>query len=111
MLNALAFPQTTNIDKATRRNFVGSQALSIHNSTLPENLTIHGQSNTETVQAYLQTFIRIPDLMLVFNEYQKTAIFQIPSDQNFAFQIVKPNSPYMRLDEIISLFSYKLIIH
>ena len=42
MLNALAFPQTTNIDKATRRDFVDSQALSIHNSTLPENLTIHG---------------------------------------------------------------------
>jgi len=42
MLNALALPQTTNIDKDTRRNFVGSQALSIHNSTLPENLTIDG---------------------------------------------------------------------
>jgi len=42
MLNALAFPQTTNINKATRRNFVGSQALSIYNSTLPENLIIHG---------------------------------------------------------------------
>ena len=42
MLNALVLPQTTNIDKATRKNFVGSQVLSVHNSTLLENLTIHG---------------------------------------------------------------------
>ena len=101
MLNALALPQTTNIDKATRKNFVGSQALSVHNSTLLENLTIHGQSDTETIQAYLQTFIGIPGSMSVFNEYQKTAIFQISSNQNFAFQITKLNSSYMRLDKII----------
>jgi len=49
MLNALALPQTTNIDKATRRNFVGSQALSVLNSTLPENLTMYGQSDTKTI--------------------------------------------------------------
>ena len=101
MLNALALPQTTNIDKATSKNFVGSQALSVHNSTLLENLTIHGQSDTETIQAYLQTFIGISGSMSVFNEYQKTAIFQIPRNQNFAFQITKLNSSYMRLDEIM----------
>ena len=41
MLNTLVLSQTTNIDKATRKNFVGSQVLSVHNSTLLENLTIH----------------------------------------------------------------------
>ena len=41
MLNAFALPQTTNIDRATKRNFVGSQALSVHNSTLLENLTMY----------------------------------------------------------------------
>jgi len=49
MLNALVLPQITNIDKTTGRNFVSSQALSVLDSTLPENLTIHGQSNTETI--------------------------------------------------------------
>ena len=99
------------MDRATKRNFVGFQALSVHNSTLLENLTMHSQSDTKTIQAYLQTFIGTPGLMLVLNDYQKTAIFQILSDQNFAFQIAKLNFSYMRLNEIISHFSYKFIIH
>ena len=34
MLNALALPQTTNIDEVTRRNFLGSQALAFLNYNL-----------------------------------------------------------------------------
>ena len=111
MLNALALSQTTDIDKTTKRNFVNFQALSVLNFTLPKNLTIHGQSDVKTIQTYLQTFIRIPSPISVFNDYQKTTIFQIPSDQNFAFQIAKPDFSYIRLNEIIFHFSYKLIIN
>jgi len=42
MLNALALPQTTNIDEIAKRDFLGSQALAILNSTLLDNLLIHG---------------------------------------------------------------------
>jgi len=41
MLNALALPQTTDMDKIARRNFLGSQALAVLNFTLPDNLLIH----------------------------------------------------------------------
>ena len=48
MLNALAHSQTTDIDETTRRKFVGSQALSVLNSTLPENLLMNRQPDAET---------------------------------------------------------------
>jgi len=41
ILNALAFPQTTDINKIARKNFLGSQVLAVLNSTLPDNLLIH----------------------------------------------------------------------
>jgi len=42
MLNALALPQITNVDEIARRNFLGSQALTVVNSTLPDNLLMYG---------------------------------------------------------------------
>ena len=42
MLNALALPQTTDVDEIARKNFLGSQALAVLNSTLPDNLLIYG---------------------------------------------------------------------
>jgi len=42
MLNALALPQTTDVDEIARKNFLGSQALTVLNSTLPDNLLIYG---------------------------------------------------------------------
>ena len=41
MLNTLVLPQTTNIDKIAKRNFLGSQVLAILNPPLPDNLLIH----------------------------------------------------------------------
>ena len=41
MLNALALPQTTNMDEIARRNFLCSQALTVLNSILLDNLLIH----------------------------------------------------------------------
>jgi len=49
MLNALTHPQTTDINEITRRNLVGSQALSILNSTLLENLSMDKQPDAEAI--------------------------------------------------------------
>ena len=38
ILNTSALPQTTDINKIARRNFLGSQALAVLNSTLPDNI-------------------------------------------------------------------------
>jgi len=43
MLNASELSQTTDVDKITRRNVLGFQALAILNSTLLDNLLIYGQ--------------------------------------------------------------------
>jgi len=53
MLSALAFSQTTNMDKITRKNFLSSQALDVLNSTLLDNLSMHNQPNAEALWAYL----------------------------------------------------------
>jgi len=53
ILNALALPQTTDVDKVARRNFLSFQALTILNSILPDNLLMHGQLNTEALWTYL----------------------------------------------------------
>jgi len=58
---------------------------------------IYIQSNTKTLWAYLQTFMKTSGLVLVFTNYQRIVIFQISSDQNSAFQIAKFNSSYIRL--------------
>ena len=42
MLNALALPQATNVDKIIRRNFLGFQALAVLNFILLDNLLIYG---------------------------------------------------------------------
>ena len=57
MLNALVFSQTTDVDEVIKRNSLGFQTLAVLNSTLPDNLLMYGQPNTEASQAYLQTFI------------------------------------------------------
>jgi len=49
MLNALALPQTTDMNEIARKNFLGSQALAVYNSILPDNLLMHGQPNTEAL--------------------------------------------------------------
>ena len=49
MLNALALPQTTDVDKIARRNFLSSQALTVLDSTLPDNLLMYGQPNAEAL--------------------------------------------------------------
>ena len=84
MLNALALPQTTDVDEIARRNFLSSQALTILNSILPDNLLILGQPN-------LWTLIAIPGLVLIFANYQRTIIFQISSNQDLVSQITKLN--------------------
>jgi len=53
MLNALVFSQTTDIDEVIKRNFLDFQALAVLNSTLPDNLLMYGQPNTEASWAYL----------------------------------------------------------
>ena len=97
MLNALALYQTTNMDEITRRKFLGFQVPAILNFILLNNLLIYIQSNTKTLWAYLQTFMKTSGLVLVFTNYQRIVIFQISSDQNSAFQIAKFNSSYIRL--------------
>jgi len=82
ILNALALPQTTDVDKVARRNFLSFQALTILNSILPDNLLMHGQLNTEALWTYLWTFIETPGLVSVFADYQRTVIFQISSNQD-----------------------------
>jgi len=42
MMNVLALLQTTDIDEIASRNFLGSQALAILNSTLSDNLLMYG---------------------------------------------------------------------
>ena len=49
MLNALALPQATNVDKIIRRNFLGFQALAVLNFILLDNLLIYGQPNAKTL--------------------------------------------------------------
>ena len=58
MLNALALYQTTNMDEITRRKFLGFQVLAVLNFTLLDNLLIYIQSNTKTLWAHLQTFMK-----------------------------------------------------
>ena len=69
MLNTLALPQTTDVDEIARRNFLGPQALAVPNSTLPDNLLMYGQFNTEILWAHLQTFIKISSLASIFADY------------------------------------------
>ena len=47
MLNALVFSQTTDVDEVIKRNSLGFQTLAVLNSTLPDNLLMYGQPNTE----------------------------------------------------------------
>ena len=42
ILNVLALPQTTDVNGIIKKNFLGFQALAVLNSTLPNNLLIHG---------------------------------------------------------------------
>ena len=49
MLSTLAFPQTIDMDKVTRRNFLSSQALAVLNYTLPDNLSIYDQPSAEAL--------------------------------------------------------------
>jgi len=49
MLNALALSQTTNINEIARMNFLGSQALTVFNFILLDNLLVHGQPNTKAL--------------------------------------------------------------
>ena len=72
------------MDEIARRNFLSSQALTILNSILPDNLLILGQPN-------LWTLIAIPGLVLIFANYQRTIIFQISSNQDLVSQITKLN--------------------
>jgi len=53
MLNGLVFSQTTNMGVVTKRNSLGFQTLAVLNSTLPDNLLMYGQPNTEASWAYL----------------------------------------------------------
>jgi len=52
ILSALAFSQTTNMNEITRRNFLSFQALAVLNSTLPDNLSMHNQSNAKALWAH-----------------------------------------------------------
>ena len=47
ILSTSTLPQTTNIDKVAKRNFLGSQTLTVLNSISSDNLLIHGQPNAE----------------------------------------------------------------
>ena len=49
MLNTLELSQTTNMNEIARRSFLDSQALAILNSTLPNNLLMYNQPNTEAL--------------------------------------------------------------
>jgi len=89
MLNTLALPQTTDIDEITRRNFLDSQALTVLNFTLLDNLLIHGQSNAEALWAHFWTLMGIPGPVLIFADYQRIIISQISSNQNFVSQITE----------------------
>ena len=58
---------------------------------------MYSQSNTETIWAYLWTFMRISSSALIFANYKRTILFQIFSDQDLTFQITKLDSLCMRL--------------
>ena len=49
MVNALAFSQTTNVDKITRRGFLDFQALTVLNLTLLDNLSMYDHSNDKVL--------------------------------------------------------------
>jgi len=49
MLNASVLPQTTDVNEIARKNFLGSQALVVFNSTLLDNLLMHGQPNAKAL--------------------------------------------------------------
>jgi len=69
MLDALAFPQTTNVDEIARRNFLGSQVPAVFNSILPNNLLIHSQPNTKVLWAHLLTLIGMSSPASIFANY------------------------------------------
>jgi len=69
MLNASVLPQTTNMDEIAKRNFLDSQALTVLDSTLPDNLLMHGQLNAKALWAHLQTLIGICGPALIFADY------------------------------------------
>jgi len=85
------------MNEITRRKFLGFQVLAVLNFILLDNLLMYIQSNTKTLWAHLQTFMKTSGLVLVFTNYQRIVIFQISSDQNSAPQIAKSNSSYIRL--------------
>jgi len=89
MLNVSTFPQTTDMNKIIRRNFLGFLALAVLNFTLLNNLLIHSQPNAEALWAYLWTLIETASLVSVFADCQRTITFQISSDQDFASQITE----------------------
>jgi len=80
MLSTLTFPQTTDVNDITRRNFLSSQALAVLNFTLLDNLSMYDKPNVEALWAYLWTLIEIPDPMLIFANCQKIVIFQISNN-------------------------------
>jgi len=43
--------------------------------------------------------MEIPDLVLIFADYQRKIMFQISNDQNFLSQITEFNFPYIKLYE------------
>ena len=52
-MSASALSQATDMNKVTRRNFLGSQAPVILNSTLLDNLLMYKQPNIEALWIYL----------------------------------------------------------
>ena len=47
MLNTLILFQITNTNKIVKRSFLGFQALTVLNSTLPDNLLMYDQPNVK----------------------------------------------------------------
>ena len=97
MLIASTLSQTTNMDKIARRNFLDSQALTVLDFTLLNNLLMYNQPNTKALWAHLWTLMWMPGLLSIFTDYQRTITFQISSDQDSAFQIAKLDCLYIRL--------------
>jgi len=69
MLNTLALPQTIDVDEIAKEKFLSSQALTVLNSTLPDNLLIYRQPNAETLWAHLWTLMRMFGLASIFANY------------------------------------------
>ena len=69
-MSASALSQATDMNKVTRRNFLGSQAPAILNSTLLDNLLMYKQPNIEALWIYLWTLIEIPSPASVLANYQ-----------------------------------------